>query len=118
MARMTPLETAQRYVDLVDAQDFAAIPVLFAPDALWRPAPPQPEVQGAAAIDAGYRALAERETPAMRVVDRRFYVDGNTVVAEFGVDTDGVGVSEVVDVFTFDAAGLIVRMSAYSRPTS
>jgi len=114
---MTPLETAQRYVDLVAVQDFAAIPVLFAPDAVWRPAPPQPEVRGAALIDAGYRALAERDVPPMRVVERSFYVDGDTVVAEFSCETEGV-LSEVVDVFTFDSAGLIRRMSAYTRPGS
>ena len=112
---MTPLETAQRYLELFNAGRYAEMGGLFAVDSIWRPPPPAPEVRGGALIAAGYASPEQAERCRdLTLAAKRYLVDGSTVVAEF-LFTTPTATLEVVDIFDVDSDGQITAMTAYSR---
>jgi ketosteroid isomerase-like protein len=113
---MTPLETAQRYLELFNAGKHAEMGALFAPDGIWRRPPPAPEVRGGAEIYAGYAAPEHaRQVEGITMSATRYLVDGSTVAAEFIFHTPRADM-EVIDVFDVDDEGRITCMTAYARP--
>jgi ketosteroid isomerase-like protein len=115
---MTPLETAQHYLELFNAGQHAEMGALFAPDGIWRRPPPAPEVRGGAAIHAGYGSAEHAlQVTGITMSAKRYLVDGSTVAAEFIFHTPRADM-EVLDVFDIDEDGRIACMTAYARPPS
>ncbi len=113
MARMTPIEAAQRYVELFNANRMGEMGRLFAEDGLWVPPNDNPPTRGRDAIVAGYESLAE-QTASMTFTDARYYQDGNVAIVELTSMTPAGPVGRVCDVFECNEAGEILRMTGYS----
>ncbi|MCW2522553.1 MAG: hypothetical protein JWO63_888 [Frankiales bacterium] len=115
---MTPLQTAETYLELFNAGRYAEMGELFAVDSIWRRPPPAPEVRGRELIRAGYASPEQAQACRdLRMTANRYLVDGSTVVAEFVFHTPTSSM-EVVDIFDVDEAGQITCMTAYARPAA
>lgn len=115
MSRMTPIETAKRYVELFNANRMGDMGRLFAEEGLWEPPNGTPPTRGRAAIVAGYEALAE-QVAAMTFEQVRYYESGRFAFAEMVSMSPAGPVGRVVDVFEVSEAGEILRMTGYSGP--
>jgi len=106
-------DVARRYIELSNAVDYEAIAELFAIDADWIPITPIESRKGREAIREGYREQVKHINRP--IINARYYVDGDTCVAEFEVDLGNGKVAGVVDVFTLNAEGEITRLAVYRR---
>jgi hypothetical protein len=104
---------AKQYVILSNAVDYNGMANLFAEEAQWVPiAPIEPRI-GREAIRAGY--LNHVKSKNRPIVNARYYADGLTCVVEFEVQLEEDQRAFIVDVFTFNEAGEIVRLAIYKR---
>ena len=115
MTNMTPIEIAQRYVELFNANRMGDMGRLFAEDGLWMPPHGTPPTRGRAAIVAGYEALKD-QVAGMTFTDVRYYCDGNFAFAEMVSMSPQGPTGRVADVFECSDSGEILRMSGYSAP--
>lgn len=116
MARMTPLEAAQRYVEYFNANRMGDMGRLFAEDGLWIPPHEgRPPTRGRDAIVAGYESLAE-QVASLTFIDARYYADGNVAIVEMTSMTPNGPVGRVADVFECNEEGEILRMTGYTSP--
>jgi ketosteroid isomerase-like protein len=104
---------AQQYVALSNAVDYNGMADLFAEDAHWLPLAPLAPRFGQAAIRAGY--LQHVKSTNRPIVHARYYAEGLTCVVEFEVELEDGNRAFIVDVFTFNEAGKIVRLAIYKR---
>ncbi|MDO8732175.1 MAG: nuclear transport factor 2 family protein [Actinomycetota bacterium] len=112
---MTPTETAQRYVELFNANRMGDMGRLFAEDGLWVPPNGTPPTRGREAIIAGYEALTE-QVASMTFTQVRYYQDGNVAIAEMISMSPNGPTGRVADVFECNENGEILRMTGYSGP--
>ena len=115
-------QASEQYAIRLTAGDAAGVAALFAPDAVVEdPVGSAPKV-GNDTILALYKGAVERAHPSLTVTGPVRAVPGAATAAMpfrsssfFGgkhVDID------IIDVFTFDAAGLITSMKAYFGPAN
>ena len=110
---MDPRQIARKYIELSNAVDYEAMADLFSEDAEWIPISPLEPRTGREQIRDGYlKHVRERNNP---IVNPRFYVDGATCVVEFEVDLGEGEFAAIVDVFTLNEDGEIVRLAIYRR---
>ena len=104
---------AKRYVDLSNAVDYNGMADLFAEEAEWIPIQPIEPRIGREAIRAGY--LGHVKSKNRPIINARYYADGLTCVVEFDVQLGEGEIASIVDIFTFNDSGQIVRLAIYKR---
>ena len=109
----------QAYADAINAGDAQAIVALYADDATVEDPVGNEPLVGRAAIAAFYGAVASRGVK-LRIVAPIRGSHGNAAAMAFEVDAAGPEgqrvVYRVIDVMTFNAAGLFTSMKAYWAP--
>jgi ketosteroid isomerase-like protein len=115
MPHPSPRDVASRYFELVLRNDADGVVALFADDAEMIPAP-RPgsgSHRGRGAIEAHYRSALNKP---LRFAHLQMYESGLSCVVEIQVEVgDDRRPAELVDVFTLDENGKIVRLSVYRR---
>ncbi len=104
---------AKQYVDLSNAVDYNGMADLFAEEAEWVPISPLEPRRGREAIRAGY--LNHVKSKNRPIINARYYADGLTCVVEFEVQLEAGETAAIVDVFTFNEHGEIIRLAIYKR---
>jgi ketosteroid isomerase-like protein len=110
---MNPVDTAKRYIELFNNQQFTAMGELFAEDSIWEGPTAQIPVRGRANIIATYSAM-EQMNMDLEMTGMHFHRDGNTVIAEIETRTSTGPAGRVADVFEIDDDGRILRMTGYA----
>ncbi|CAB4623780.1 unannotated protein [freshwater metagenome] len=110
---MNPIDTAKRYIELFNAQQFTAMGELFAEDSIWEGPTAQMPIRGRANIIATYSAM-EQMNMDLQMSGVHFHRDGNTVVAEIETRTSAGPAGRVADIFEIDDEGRILRMTGYA----
>ena len=110
---MNPVDTAKRYIELFNAQQFTAMGELFAEDSIWEGPTAQMPIRGRANIIATYSAM-EQMNMDLQMSGVHFHRDGNTVVAEIETRTSAGPAGRVADIFEIDDEGRILRMTGYA----
>ena len=110
---MNPIDTAKRYIDLFNAQQFTAMGELFAEDSIWEGPTAKMPIRGRANIIATYSAM-EQMNMDLQMSGVHFPRDGNTVVAEIETRTSAGPAGRVADIFEIDDEGRILRMTGYA----
>ncbi|AMJ63985.1 nuclear transport factor 2 family protein [Hymenobacter sp. PAMC 26628] len=104
---------AKQYVALSNAVNYNGMADLFAEAAEWIPISPMEPRTGREAIRAGY--LDHVKSKNRPIVNARYYADGLTCVVEFDVQLEAGQIAAIVDIFTFNERGEIVRLAIYKR---
>lgn len=104
---------ARRYISLSNAVDYNGMADLFAVEAEWVPISPLAPRSGREAIRAGY--LEHVKSKNRPIINARYYADGLTCVVEFEVQLEAGHIAFIVDIFTFNERGEIVRLAIYKR---
>jgi steroid Delta-isomerase len=115
--------TAGQYAALLTAHDADAIAALYAEDAIVEDPAGSAPLVGRPEILAFYRAAIERARPELVEVTGpvRVLADGSTAAVPLRSRShrDGRLVEvDIVDIFTFDDAGLLSSMRAYWGPAN
>ena len=110
---MNPVDTAKRYIELFNAQQFTAMGELFAEDSIWEGPTAQMPIRGRVNIIATYSAM-EQMNMDLQMSGMQFHRDGNIVVAEIETRTSTGPAGRVADVFEIDDEGRILRMTGYA----
>lgn len=113
----------ERYAVLLAAHDADGIAQLYSIDAIVEDPVGTPPLVGRDAILAFYRAAIERARPERLLITGPIRILANNTTAAVPLRSHGTreGVSvalDIIDVFTFDADGLIASMRAYWGPTN
>lgn len=116
MADESPARTAVgRYLDLINSKRYGDIASIFAPDAQFL-APTGDVIVGREAISAFYTAGLEKIAPT-RVWASSQVTEGNCSVIEISAQLpDELEHRTVVDHFTVNDQGEVIRMAVYLRP--
>ncbi|MDD2817681.1 MAG: nuclear transport factor 2 family protein [Candidatus Nanopelagicales bacterium] len=110
---MNPIDTAKRYIELFNTQQFTAMGELFAEDSIWEGPTAQTPIRGRVNIIATYSAM-EQMNMDLQMTGMHFHRDGNTVIAEIATHSSRGPAGRVADVFEIDHEGRIVRMTGYA----
>ena len=110
---MNPIDTAKRYIELFNNQQFTSMGELFAEESIWEGPTTQTPIRGRANIIATYSAM-EQMNMDLTMMGVHFHRDGNTVVSEITTRTSAGPAGRVADVFEVDDEGRILRMTGYA----
>ncbi|PSR55416.1 hypothetical protein AHMF7605_18850 [Adhaeribacter arboris] len=104
---------AQRYIAFSNAVDYESIADLFDEDAEWIPISPIKPLKGREAIRTAY--LNQVKKVNKPIINDKYFADGFTCIVEFEVQIDENTIAAIVDVFTFNEQGKIIRLAVYKR---
>jgi len=112
-------QQAQRYIEKVQARDFAGLPDLFTDDAIIFPPLRRKPVVGRAEIEDFYINTVAKVCP--HVIAISIFGEGNECFMELATQFDVEGepryVLTTIDHFTIAADGRFSRMIVYVRPS-
>lgn len=104
---------AQHYIASSNAVDYDSMADLFDENADWVPLSSIEPRKGIEAIRAAY--LGQVKKVNKPIINDKYYVDGLTCVVEFEVRIDESNIVAIVDIFTFNERGKIIRLAVYKR---
>jgi ketosteroid isomerase-like protein len=106
-------EIAKSYIQYSNEANYNAMADLFAENAEWIPISPIEPRFGREAIRAGYLNHVKKINKP--IINDRYYADGLTCVVEFNVQINEDELASIVDIFTFNEAGEIIKLAIYKR---
>lgn len=106
-------QIAKRYIELSNAIEYDAMADLFDENADWLPISPVEPKKGREAIRERY--INHVKNINRPIINDRYYADGLTCIVEFEVLMEDKSTIGIVDIFTFNEQGKIVRLSIYRK---
>lgn len=106
-------QIAKKYIECSNAVDYNAIADLFDENADWVPISPIEPIKGKDAIRDRY--LNHVKKINRPIINDIYYADGLTCIVEFAVQMEDHSVVELVDIFTFNEQGKIIKLSVYRK---
>ncbi|MEM8967474.1 MAG: nuclear transport factor 2 family protein [Bacteroidota bacterium] len=113
MDEITIKKLAKSYISKSNDIDYEGMAALFSLDAEWIPISPMQPRRGRAEIkDAYLQHVKKNNRP---IINDRYFADGNTCLVEFEVVLEDNSTIGIIDVFTFNERGEIVKLKVYKN---